>query len=161
MKRMFIAVLLMIAFSTAAFTRDFVASGKSYTPLGDYKIEKADNPFVIKGKEYKTYIITYENSPIEVTLVIMKGNDCQNYVVLSDKLSVQYVCNENYFGVKKLERSLNKQGFVTSDNTLNKTEYFRQKVITNGQNGEVFNAQLIASYFPMLIKDKEKSAANI
>ncbi len=161
MKRMFFAVLMVITVSSAGFTREFIASGKSYTSLGDYKIEIADNPVILKGNEYKTYIISYENSPMEVKVVIKKGNNCLNYIVLSDKLSVQYVCNDNYFGVKKLEKSLIRQGFVTSDNFLDKSEYYRQKVITHGQNGEIFNTQLIASYFPMLIKESIHSTSNI
>jgi hypothetical protein len=161
MKRMFFAALLIIAFGTASFAREFVASGKSFTALGDYKIEKADKPVIINGEELKTYIISYQNSPMEVTVVIKEGKDCLNYIVLSDKLSVQYVCNDSYFGVEKLDRSLRKEGYTTSDEAINRTEYFRQKVISPGKNGEVFNTQLIASYFPMLIKDAGEPVANM
>ena len=161
MKRMFFAALLIIAISTASFAREFVASGKSYTALGDYKIEKADKPVTISGEELVTYIISYQNSPMEVTVVIKEGVDCLNYIVLSDKLSIQYVCNDNYFGVTKLDRSMRKEGFSTSDAALNRTEYFRQKVISPGKNGEVENTHLIASYFPMLIKDTEEGVANM
>ena len=77
----------------------------------------------------------------------------KNYFVLSDKLSVQYVCNENYFGVEKLGKSLEKEGYTTSDAALNSFEYFHQKVIAPGKRGEIENTQLIAAYFPMLIKN--------
>ena len=158
---MFFAALLIIVLSAASFAREFVASGKSFTALGDYKIEKADKPVVIDGEELKTYIISYQNSPMEVTVVIKKGDNCLNYIVLSDKLSIQYVCNDDYFGVEKIDRSLRKQGFSTTETALNRTEYFRQKVISPGKGTEVENAHLIASYFPMLIKGTEESVANM
>ena len=153
MKRMIFAVLLIIAFSTTAFSREFVASGKTHTALGDYKIEKADNPVIINGEKLKTYVISYQNSPMEVKLVIQKGKRCKNYIVLSDELSIQYVCNDNYFGVEKLPKTLKSEGLSTSDAGLDRTEYFRQKVITPGQNSELDNAQLVAAYFPMLLKN--------
>ncbi len=153
---MFFTALLIIAFCISAFTREFIASGKSYTALGDYKIEKADKPVTINGEELKTYIISYQNSPMEVTVVVRKDVNCLDYIVFSDKLSVQYVCNDIYFGVEKIGKSLNEEGYCTSDENLNKTEYFRQKVIGHGKTGEIINTQLIASYFPMLINDPWK-----
>ncbi len=156
MRRIIFAALMTIAFSTAAFTREFVASGKTCTALGDYRIEKADKPVIIKGKELETYIISYQNSPMEVTVVIRNDRKCKDYLVISDKLSVQYVCNESYFGVRKIEKSFKKNGYETSDAALNRSEYFHQKVITPGKRSEVENTQLIATYFPMLIRSNDE-----
>jgi hypothetical protein len=154
MKRMFFAALLIVAFSSALFSREFVASGKTHTALGDYKIELADNPVTINGEQFKAYVISYQNSPMEVKVVIRKDKNCKNYIVLSDKLSVQYVCNGDYFGVQKLEKSLAAEGLVTSDAALNRTEYFHQKLIVPGKQDELTATQLIAAYFPMLINDE-------
>jgi hypothetical protein len=151
MKRVFFAVVMMVAMTTTAFTREFVAEGKTHSALGDYKIEIADNPVMINGQEYKAFIISYQNSPMEVKVVITNGKNCKNYVVLSDKLSVQYVCNEKYFGVQMLDPSLANDGLATETASLNKGEYFHQKVLATGKRGEVENTQLIAAYFPMLI----------
>jgi hypothetical protein len=151
MKRVFFAVVMMVAMTATAFTREFVAEGKTYSALGDYKIEIADNPVMINGQEHKAFIISYQNSPMEVKVVITKGKNCKNYVVLSDKLSVQYVCNEKYFGVQMLDPSLANDGISTETASLNKSEYFHQKVLATGKRGEVDNTQLIAAYFPMLI----------
>jgi hypothetical protein len=159
MKRMFFAALLLVAFSSASFSREFVAGGKTHSALGDYKIEIADNPFTINGEQLKAYVISYQNSPLEVKVVIRKDKKCKNYIVLSDKLSVQYVCNGDYFGVQKLEKSLEKDGLVTSDESLNRSEYFHQKLIAQGKQEEVEATQLIAAYFPMLLKD-QMTAAN-
>jgi hypothetical protein len=160
MKRMFFAALLMIVISSASFSREFIASGKTYSAFGDYKIEIADNPVILSGEELKTYVISYQNSPMEVTVVIRKGKNCKNYIVLSDKLSVQYVCNANYFGVEKLDKSLASEGYTTSDDFLNRAEYFHQKVIAPGKRGEVENAHLIASFFPMLINNSDDIVAS-
>jgi hypothetical protein len=96
---------------------------------------------------------------MEVTLVVTRGKDCRKYVVLSDKLSVQYVCNANYFGVERLDRSLEKEGYKTSDASLNKLEYFHQKVLGPGQQPEIEATKLIAAYFPFLLNTNENMTA--
>jgi hypothetical protein len=154
MKRMFFAALLIVAFSSASFSREFVAEGKTYSAVGDYKIKLADNPVTINGVQLKAYVISYENSPLEVKVAIMKDKKCKNYIVLSDKLSIEYVCNGDYFGVQKLGKSFEKDGILTSDESLNRSEYFHQRLIAQGKQGEIEATQLIAAYFPMLIKDE-------
>jgi hypothetical protein len=151
MKRMFFLALLTIGFGSATYARDLVAEGKSNSALGSFRIETADNPVVINGETFKAFVITYENSPMEVTVVVRPGKNCKNYIVLSDRLSVQYVCNENYFGVERLDKTLKIDGFNTADAALNRSEYFHQKKLTSGLRPELENTQLIASYFPMLL----------
>jgi len=160
MKRLFFAAVLMIAFCTASFAGKVVAEGKTFTALGDYTIETADNPALVKGEECKTYIISYENTPMKVTVAVCKDRKCKTYVVLSDKLSVQYVCNESYFGVEKLDKAFEKDGYKTSDTELNRSEYFHQKVIAPGKRGEVEATQLIAAYFPMLLNPATEAIAS-
>jgi hypothetical protein len=154
MKRIFFAALLLVAFSSASFSREFVAKGKTYSALGDYKIKLADNPVTIQGEQLKAYVISYENSPMEVKVAIMKDKKCKSYIVLSDKLSIKYVCNGDYFGVQKLGKSLEKDGILTSEEALNRTEYFHQRLIAQGRQEELEATQLIAAYFPMLVKDE-------
>ena len=152
MKKLLCAVVLLTVISAGSFSRELVATGKTHSSLGDYKIELADNTVSINGEELKAYIISYQNSPLEVKVVIRKDKKCRNYFVLSDKLSVEYVCNGAFFGVQKLDKSLAKDGYSTSDAALNKNEYFHQKLIVAGQTDEIANTQLIAAYFPMLIQ---------
>jgi hypothetical protein len=159
MKRMFLATVLILLIGTVAFGRKFVADGKSHTALGNYKIELADNPVTMKGTDCKTYIISYENSPMEVTVFVSKDRKCKRYIVLSDKLSVQYVCNADYFGVEKLDKSFELNGYKTSESALNRGEYFHQKVLGQGQKPEVEATHLIASFFPMLINNLESAIA--
>lgn len=158
MKKMFFAALLVLAISSASFSRELVAEGKTYSALGDYKIEIADNPVTINGELLKTYVISYQNSPIEVKVVIRKDKNCKNYIVLSDKLSVQYVCTGDYFGVNKLDKSFAKDGLSTSDDALNTYEYYHQKLIAQGRQDELAATKLIAAYFPMLLKGEQVAA---
>jgi hypothetical protein len=159
MKRMLFAAILALSFSAAAFSTGIVAEGKSNSALGDYKIEIASNPLTINGQEFKAFVISYQNSPLEVKVAIKKEGNQKKYIVLSDKLSVQYVCNEVYFGVQKLDKSYEKDGYSTSDEVLNRSEYFHQKAITTGQGCDLDNTSLIAAFFPRLINENSDNVA--
>jgi hypothetical protein len=155
MKRLFLVAAFIIAISIASFARKFVAEGKTYSSLGDYKIEMADSPVILNGKELKAFIISYANSNMEVTVAIDKSRKGMKYYVLSNNLSVQYICRDGYFGVAKLGKELEKDGYKTSESALNRGEYFHQKVITTGSACDLDNSKLIAAYFPMLINNYE------
>lgn len=155
MKRILSTTALIVAFCLATFARKFVAEGQTYSALGNYKIETADNPITLNGKALKAFIISYANSNLEVTVAFEKNRKGMKYYVLSDKLAVQYVCKNGYFGVTKLDKELEKDGFKTSESAINRGEYFHQKVITTGSNCDLDNSKLIAAYFPMLINNSE------
>jgi len=154
MKKVLIAATIMLALSTASFSGQVVTEGKSNSKLGDYQIAIADNPVTLNGEALKTYVISYKNSPLQVTVAVKKEKDCKKYIVLSDKLSVQYICNGNYFGVQKLDKSSQIDGFASSDEALNRSEYFHQKVLASGKTDEIESTQFIASYFPLLLKSE-------
>jgi hypothetical protein len=160
MKRIFLASALIFAFSFTSFARKFVAEGKTYSALGNYTLEIADSPVTLNGKELKAFVISYANTNMEVTVAFDKVRKGMKYYVLSDNLSVQYVCNGSFFGVAKLDKELEKDGFKTSDSALNRSEYFHQKVITTGGNCDLENSKLIAAYFPMLINNYENILAS-
>ncbi len=155
MKRLILVSLFIAAVSITSFARKFVAEGKTYSALGDYKIEMADNPVTLNGKELKAFIISYANSNMEVTVAFNKIRSSMRYYVLSTSLSVQYICKSGYFGVAKLGKELEKDGYKTSESALNRIEYFRQKVITTGSACDLDNSKLIAAFFPMLINNYE------
>lgn len=159
MKKMILLTVLAVMISTVSFGKKLVAKGNTFSALGDYRVETVDNPVIVKGEECKVYKISYENTPMEVTILVCKDKKCRRYLVLSDKLSVQYVCNSNYFGVEKIDKSLEKDGYKTADANLNRIEYFHQKVLGPGQRGEVEAASMIAAYFPFLLKTEENMTA--
>ena len=160
MIRIILTAALILMVSSASFARKLVAEGKTCTALGNYKIELADNQATVRGEDCKTYVISYENTTMEVTVIVCKDKRCKRYITTSDILSVQYVCNNNYFGVEKIGKDLEAEGFRTSDSALNRAEYFHQKVLAPGQGDELSNTQLIASYFPMLINEAAEVVAS-
>ena len=159
MKRMFLAAVLVLIAGTVSFAQKTVAEGKTHTVLGNYRIVSADHPVKLNGEEYKALTISYENSPMEVTVAVCKERKCKTFYVLSDKLSVQYVCTNGYFGVERLDKSFEKNGYKTSDPALDRIEYFRQKVLTH-ESDELNNTMLIAAYFPKLFRDFDYPVAS-
>jgi len=159
MKRVILSAVLAVAFCTASFAAKVVAKGPTFTALGDYMIETAANPAIINGEECKTFTIRYENSPMSVKVVVCKAGKCTKYVEMSDKLSVQYVCNGDYFGVEKLDKAFRKEGINTSDSELNLQEYYHQKLISQTRLSEIESTKLIAAYFPLLLNNPTAAVA--
>jgi hypothetical protein len=151
MKRIVLVAVLMATVSLALYARKTITEGKTYSPFGDYKIHVDNRSVWINGKEHKPFVITYENSKIEVRVAVDMDREGKKYYVLSDNLCVQYVSNRHYFGVEKLDKEIEKDGFKTSDAALNRVEYFHQKAITTGYSWRRDNTKLIAAYFPMLL----------
>ncbi len=151
MKKMILSAVLVLMLSTVSFGKKVIAEGKTFTALGDYKVEATDNPIQLKGEDCKAYIIRYENTPMEVTVIRCKERTCRKYVVLSDKLSVQYVCNRNYLGVERLDKSLEKEGYKTNIADLNRVGYFQQRVLGHGQMSDLEAIRNIAGFFPSLL----------
>lgn len=151
MKRIILGVLLFAAVSALSFGR-VIIRGESNTSFGAYRIEVSDKPVVVAGEELKCYLITYENSPSQVKVLVDKQKKCRNYVVVSDDLSVMYTCNGEYLGVCKLSKKYRNAGLSTSEEKLDRADYFHQKVITQGPTAESEVLGLVACYFPELIK---------
>jgi len=160
MKRLITAAVLIIAICTASFaTKKVVAEGKTHSVLGDYRIEALDNPVMINGRELKAFTVTYENTGLKTTVAVEKTLKCKKYYVLTDVLSVQYVCNGHYFGVERLDKKLEKDGFRTSNEDLDNFQYYHQKVLSCGSSTDIDNTKLIAAYFPFLFKNTEEVLA--
>jgi hypothetical protein len=159
MKRIILAAGLIVAISLSSYARKFVAEGKTYSALGKYRIEVDDKYMTINGKQHRPFVITYENSDLEVRVAVDMDKGVKKYFVISDNLSVQYVASRKYFGVQKLSPELEMEGFQTSDSALNRVEYFHQKVLTSGQSWRRDNTKLIAAYFPMLLNNVENLLA--
>jgi DNA-binding beta-propeller fold protein YncE len=159
MKRIVLTVVLIVAVSFASYARKFVAEGKTYSALGNYRIEIDNKSMMINGKQHIPFVISYANSNLEVRVAVDMDKTGKKYYVISDNLSVQYVANRQYFGVEKLAPELEKDGFKTSDVALNRVEYFHQKVITSGVGWRRDNTKLIAAFFPMLLNNVENLIA--
>jgi hypothetical protein len=111
------------------------------------------------GREMKAFVISYENTNMEVTVAFDKGKKGMTYYVLSPTLAIKYCCNEKYFGVARLSTELESDGYRTSESALNRSEYFHQKVLATGTSCDLDNSKLIAAYYPMLLNNTENILA--
>jgi len=157
MKRIILISVLLVVINFVTIAREVICTGKTHTQMGDYKIEIADSTMLLKGKALETFIISYQNSKMEVLIVFEKQRRCMNYYVLSDSLSIKYVCNGDFFGVTKLGKELDEDGYTTSESALNREQYFHQKVITQRGYSKMDYTRLVAAYFPMLLRNSKSN----
>ena len=159
MKRLIMITALLALACTVTFGEKVIAKGQTFTAMGDYKVVRLDDAVPMLGNDCQAYTIKYENSPIEVRVIVCKDKDCRRYLVVTDKLSVQYVCNRNYFGVERLDKKFEAEGYITTDKCLNRYEYFHQKVLGPGQKSELEATSIIAAFFPHLLIPEERLTA--
>jgi len=159
MKRIILIAGLIFALCLSSYARKFVSGGTTHTPLGKYKIEVDDNYIKVNGLQHKPYVISFENTGMEVRVAVTMEKGCRKYYVLSDNLSLQYVSNRHYFGVELLDKELEKDGFRTSDQALNRAEYFHQKALTTGERWRRDKTALIAAFYPKLLNNTENILA--
>jgi hypothetical protein len=152
MKSIILTTVLILLGSMLTMGSKIVAKGSSNSPFGDYKIEILEDHMLLNGKELDKYMITYAKSELKVMVVLDKQQKCKKYYVLTDKAPVQYECNGVSFGIKKLDNDLMANGFATCLDNLNKEGYYHQKVIANGAITTLDHLELIACYYPELVK---------
>jgi len=151
MKRILFALVVFACMTGMSYGK-IIVRGESHTSFGSYTIEVCDQPMMLAGEELKCYLISYDKSPLTVKVFVDKDKRCKNYVVVSDDLAVMYTCNGNFFGVNKVDKQYKSAGISTDDGRLDRSDYFHQKVIAQGQTTDYDATVLIASYFPELIK---------
>ncbi|MCU0459950.1 MAG: hypothetical protein MUE37_12780 [Bacteroidales bacterium] len=151
MKTKLFVLFTLLALVPSLQAKRIVLEGQSNTLFGDYRVESFDSPCTFSSKDCMCYLATYNNSDIVVKIVVWKEPLVTKYLVLSDKLSVQYVNNQNYLGVEKLENKFSGEGYSTIDQNMDRLAYFHQKVIRQGKLNEMESLLLIVSYFPQLI----------
>ena len=159
MKRLMLVTVLLTAVFGVMTGQKVTAKGETFTAMGEFTVVAADNPVALMGQDCQVFNIRYDNSPLVVKVIICKDRKCRKYLVLSDKLSVQYVCNKDYFGIERLNKTNNALGYETSDENLNRFEYFHQKVLGPGQKTVDEATRLIAAYFPYLLKNEDLTTA--
>ena len=152
MKRIVLTTALILIISLASFANQLLSQGHSNSQFGDYKIEALDNRMPFKDKELDLYQITYEKNGLTVVVALDKDKKCKKYYVLSEKLPIQYECNGVYFGVKLLDNDLLYNGFPITLDSVNKTEFYSQRVLATGITDTLDHLNLIAAYYPGLYK---------
>jgi hypothetical protein len=154
MKRIILAIALIMTIGMTSFANHIVAKGKSHSAFGNYKIERLTDHLVYNNKELDKYLITYEKSDVKVLVAVDRQSKCKKYYVLSEQIPVQYEFNGAYFGIKKLDKALLSKDFDASSDKLNKKEFYSQRVITSEMTVMKEHLNLIASYYPGLYNEK-------
>lgn len=157
MKKVLMISVMLAFISAVCFGEKVVAKGPTYSSFGNFKLIKVDEMLPFMGKDCQTFVIKYDNTPLEIRIIVCKEKNCRTYLVLSDKLSVQYVCRQEYFGVERIDKKYEAMGLRTVDTHLNRLEYFHQKVLNAGPTSEMEATSLIAAYFPMLLSPVSQS----
>ncbi len=157
MKRILILALsafTIISLTLAAEVKAPVAQGNTNSELGIYTIDKAAQFEMIKGEPLRAYQIWYENSPDSLTVAV---EDCKDgitrFLVISEDLVIEYICNNNIFGARLIDKRFEAEGYSTSTENLDRQEYYHQKVITQKPLTETEYLSLISVFFPKLIND--------
>lgn len=154
MKKTFIAALISITFIAAAQSSSLVAQGETHSGLGKYTVERTGEFEMIKGDPLRAYYIKYENSPDSICVAVddsRKG--VTRFLVISDKLVVEYICHGKFFGARLIDEHFKEEGLSTPMHKLDKKEYYHQKLITRDAKSETEYLKLISVYYPKLIKD--------
>ncbi|MCL3782309.1 hypothetical protein EMN47_18140 [Prolixibacteraceae bacterium JC049] len=147
-----IAVLLASIFGNEAKAADL--TGKSNTWLGEYKISEATQPIVVKGKELKTYQLEYANGEATILVAVDPQKRCKNYIVRSKRFEAQYTCSKKGLGVKSLAYKYSSIAPEQNDALLDGQQFKVQQKLTLTSKTEQEAVQLIACYFPRLIKQQ-------
>lgn len=152
----YLILILMISFAFPAKT--VVVKGNSNCALGDFVISQSSELFILDGIKLDTYVIAYENSKKTVNVAVRQEEDCCRYIVFTDELSIQYICSDDYLGVKILDANLKAQGYETNKEMLEKSSYYYQRIITREEVDKNLKSclGLIAVYYPKLVKDFDK-----
>ncbi|MDZ7737823.1 MAG: hypothetical protein U5K32_01890 [Bacteroidales bacterium] len=154
MKKTFIAAFLSIAFIAAAQSSSPVAQGETHSVLGMYTIERSGQFEMIKGDPLRAYEIIYENSPDTICVAVDDSRkDVTRFLVISDRLVIEYICHDKFFGARLIDERFQEEGLSTPLHKLDKKEYYHQKLITQDPKSETEYLKLISVYFPKLIKD--------
>jgi hypothetical protein len=149
-----LAVLGVIALTSAGEMKTIVAQGKTNSPLGNFSIEKTDGLEMINGEALRSYEIVYENSTDTLIVAVDDSRKrITRYLVISDGLVVEYFCNKKAFGVKLVDDVFEEEGFYTARDRIDPREYYNQKIICGKPINETECLCLISVYFPKLSKD--------
>ena len=155
-KMYFLAVFLlaMVMGVSAKIKEGQSITGNSLTNLGKYSIVVSETPMVLDSQAVPTYELMYEKTANPVRIGVIKEKRCTTYVVRSDQFEVMYACDKGVFGVKKMDKKLRELPAETSDSKINKTSFYAQRVISQGQKSEDELLGLIACYFPNLVDEQ-------
>ena len=125
--------------------------GNSNTFLGNYEIKELPQ-VVLKGESLRAFELTYEKAQKPVLIYLEERSNCKDYVVRSKNLEVAYRCKKSSFGVQFVPVKHQKYKPEINVLFLAQDEFQKQQKISDGQLPLETALDLIASYYPHLLK---------
>lgn len=136
---------------------DPVTEGNTNYELGAFVVEKSSAPVIFDATLLPTYEVSYENSDMTIRIAVDNSDrKCRKFIVVSDNLAMQYNCDGRIFGVAMPDMAYIEDGIPSSKVNLDRSEYHRQKVLTQQKKSEIEQIRLICVYFPKLVKDYDR-----
>jgi hypothetical protein len=109
---------------------------------------------MIEGEALRSYEIVYENSTDTLIVAVDDSRKkVTRYLVISDELVVEYICNKKAFGVQIIDDEFEKEGFYTAREMIDPVEYYRQRFLCAKPVNETECLCLISVHFPKLLRD--------
>lgn len=146
-------LLLVALFASAKEKGASLISGQSLTELGQYSIRSSTEAMTVGDEMLKTYELNYTNSDSPVLIGVKKTKKCKSFIVRTDKFEVEYVCNKNVFGVKRINKEYQTISTAVINQMLDNADFYSQRVISQYPKSDEELLGLIACYFPSLIKE--------
>lgn len=150
-------ILIPVPASSSAHEIDPVTEGNTNYELGAFVVEISNAPIIIDATILPTYVVSYENSDMTIRIAVDNSDrKCRKFIVVSDNLAMQYNCDGKIFGVAIPDMAYIEDGIPSSKVNLDRSQYHRQKVITQRKKTEIDQIRLISVYFPKLVKDYDR-----
>ena len=149
----FFVMILVSSSLTAAGNPVDVLEGNSLTALGKYTITELE-PETIAKETFRKFKVKYENASSPVTILLNERKRCNDYIVRSSVLEIQYSCKRSGFGASTISNS-NYRVLPEQTNQL----FLSQEALNNQKKivGEQVSVEdalgLIACYYPSLLKN--------
>lgn len=148
-----VCLLLASFFAVAKEKGTSLLSGQSLTELGQYSIRVSNHAMQFGDEFLKTYELNYTNYDSPVLIGVKKTKNCRNFIVRTDNFEIEYVCNKNVFGVKRINKEYQTISPAVINQMLDNADFYSQRIISQYPKTEEELLCLIACYFPSLIKE--------
>jgi hypothetical protein len=133
-------------------------SGNSQTLLGTYQITELE-PEIVNKETLRKFQLTYENGNAPITIFLNERTKCKDYIVRSNVMEVQYVCNKQGFGATTVNSKFSMYPEQTNELFLSTEALGYQSKITDGEISIEKALGLIACYYPSLLKNMQNITA--
>ncbi|HPR30823.1 MAG TPA: hypothetical protein PLK12_01955 [Prolixibacteraceae bacterium] len=149
---LFIALMAMGFVALSARPDTDVLSGESSTRFGNYQLTPAPNCTVINDVAYKTWNLSYSNSPEQFQVLVSSGIDGQCCMIIrNDHFEIQYAHKDGGFGAAMVEtpfRQIRKKELMKQ---LNYENFLSQQLLTRGPKTQEEYLGLAACFLPLLM----------